>query len=243
MKYTVNRGAKEIGQFELADVQALMNAGVLLPTDSFWFQGMTEAKPVSSLFAQESSLSPQVASNIDPPTRMESIVPAPTPKEDGPCCPTCKSTDVIKAYAAYEKYKRQYSFGAATIHGPTLSGGGNSINNAGLKCAPPAKPERLQEIIPERLLSVLCGAGGAGLLLVGLAFMVNDNGKPSYYGIPFIVIGAFAIKACVSLVKTWKNRETELEAIFERMQIKHKIDLANYVRKWRCNKCGGMFQE
>jgi hypothetical protein len=35
MKYMVNRGAKEIGQFELADIQALMNAGVILPTDSF----------------------------------------------------------------------------------------------------------------------------------------------------------------------------------------------------------------
>ena len=149
MKYMVNRGAKEIGQFELADIQALMNAGVILPTDSFWFQGMTEAKPVSSLFAQESSLSPRATANIEPPTRLESIVPAPTPKEDGPCCPTCKSTDVIKAYAAYEKYKRQYSFGAATIHGPTLSGGGNSINNTGLKCAPPAKPKDCKKSSPK----------------------------------------------------------------------------------------------
>ena len=76
-----------------------------------------------------------------------------------------------------------------------------------------------------------------------MAFFMNRNKQPFYYGIPFIIIGAFAIKVCVSLVKTWKIRETELEAIFERMQIKHKIDLANYVRKWRCNKCGGMFQE
>lgn len=59
MKYTVNRGAQQIGQFELADIQALMNAGVILPTDLFWFQGMPEWTPVSSLFAPPTGLTTQ----------------------------------------------------------------------------------------------------------------------------------------------------------------------------------------
>ena len=242
MKYTVNRGSQEIGKFELSDIQALMNAGVILPTDYFWFQGMPKMKPVSSLFAQDGSLSSQAATNMEPANRTGNIMPTPTPKEAGPSCPACTSTDVIRAYAAYEKYKLHFSFAATTVHGPRISGAGNSINDAGIKCAPPAKPERLQEIIPERLLSVIFGAGGAGFIVFGLAFFVNKSGQSPYYGIPLVLLGAYGIKVCSSLVATWKQREAELEAIFERMQIRHKIDLQNYARRWRCNKCAGMFQ-
>lgn len=64
MKYSIKRGNAEIGKFELADIQALMNAGVILPTDYFQVAGMEEWRPVSSLFNKEGAQPPQV---IAPP--------------------------------------------------------------------------------------------------------------------------------------------------------------------------------
>lgn len=41
MQYLIRRGSVEIGKFALADIKALMNAGVILPTDLFSIEGMT----------------------------------------------------------------------------------------------------------------------------------------------------------------------------------------------------------
>jgi hypothetical protein len=245
MKYTVNRGSQEIGKFELADIQALMNAGVILPTDYFWFQGMSEWKPISSLFAAQPSALPQV---VVPP--LPSAQPAPSgqvvmTQQIGPSCPSCYSTDVIKAHAAYEASLQQHSLSAGTSSGFRLWAGGESINKVGVKCAPPIKPEKIEPFILERLLALGSGLVAFGFGLPGL-MMVLDKNVVTYVAIPgagvgMLFIGAMPAVACFFFVKAWRRREAEIEADYQKSLRNYKARMADYVRTWRCNKCGVMY--
>jgi hypothetical protein len=245
MKYTVNRGSQEIGKFELADIQALMNAGVILPTDYFWFQGMSEWKPISSLFAAQPSALPQV---VVPP--LPSAQPAPSgqvvmTQQIGPSCPSCYSTDVIKAHASYEASLQQHSLSAGTSSGFRLWAGGESINKVGVKCAPPIKPEKIEPFILERLLALGSGLVAFGFGLPGL-MMVLDKNVVTYVAIPgagvgMLFIGAMPAVACFFFVKAWRRREAEIEADYQKSLRNYKARMADYVRTWRCNKCGVMY--
>jgi hypothetical protein len=245
MKYTVNRGSQEIGKFELADIKALMNAGVILPTDYFWFQGMSEWKPVSTLFAQQVSMAPQVVVPPLPTTRTESTGHVVMTQQIGPSCPSCYSTDVIKAYAAYEASLQQHSLAAGTSSGFRLWAGGETINKVGIKCAPPIKPEKIEPFILERVLALGSGLVAFGFGLPGLMMVLNKD-VVTYVAIPgagmgMLFIGAMPAVACFFFVKAWRRREAEIEADYQKTLRIHKSQMADYVRTWRCNKCGVMY--
>lgn len=245
MKYTVNRGSQEIGKFELADIQALMNAGVILPTDYFWFQGMSEWKPVSTLFAQQGSTTPQVVTPPLPAARTENTGQVVMTQQVGPSCPSCYSTDVIKAYAAYEASMQQHSLSAGASSGFRLWAGGETINKVGIKCAPPIKPEKIEPFIMARV-----GVTGAGLVafvagLSGLSMVLVEDKyvqeKLLGEGVGMLFLAVIAGAACFFFVKAWRRREAEIEADYQKTLRIHKSQMADYVRTWRCNKCGVMY--
>lgn len=237
MKYTVNRGSVEIGQFELKDIQALMNAGVILPTDYFWFQGMSEWKPVSSLFAPAPGSAQQA---MPPAVRADNPPSIVVTKEMGPSCPSCHSSDVIKAHAAYEATLQQHSLSAGTSGGFRLWAGGETINKVGIKCAPPTKPEKTTPFILARALAVIAGLFSFGFGMSALSMVIS---KGLGEGIGPLLLSIFAGVACFYCVRAWRNREAEIEADFQRQLRQHKAALADYVRTWRCNKCGIMYQD
>jgi hypothetical protein len=239
MKYTVNRGSQEIGKFELTDIQALMNAGVILPTDYFWFQGMSEWKLISSLFAQEAKMAPQVVVPPLPSARQDLPGQVVMTKQIGPSCPSCYSTDVIKAHAAYEASLQQHSLSAGTSSGFRLWAGGESINKVGVKCAPPVKPEKIEPFMLSRLLTIATGLIAFALGAAGVAQLQRSSSRES--GVSFIFFAVFAAIACFFCVKAWRRQEAEIEADYQKALRNYKARMADYVRTWRCNKCGVMY--
>ena len=237
MKYTVNRGSQEIGKFELADIKALMNAGVILPTDYFWFQGMSEWKPVSTLFAQQVSMAPQVVVPPLPTTRTESTGHVVMTQQIGPSCPSCYSTDVIKAYAAYEASLQQHSLAAGTSSGFRLWAGGETINKVGIKCAPPIKPERIDGVGTERMLTLLSAIVGVTCTTLGAFLVMEVRGA----GAGLLAVGIGSSVAFYFFYKTWKANEAVAEAQHQSTLQQYKANLADYARTWRCNKCGVMY--
>jgi hypothetical protein len=239
MKYTVTRGSNEIGKFELADIQALMNAGVVLPTDYFWFQGMPEMKPVSSLFAPQASKPAQVpAPPPMPPARIENAGQVVLTKQVGPSCPSCLSSDVIKAQAAYESSLHQHSFASRftnTLKEFTV--GAESINKSGAKCAPPEKPEKTDNASGYLFFALPIGFLG---LVCAIGFISSGLSKE---GIVFGIGGLFSIPLSIVLFKSWKKGEAEIEAAFQLELKRHGREMEEYERTWRCNKCGSMYME
>jgi positive regulator of sigma E activity len=237
MKYTVNRGSQEIGKFELADIQALMNAGVILPTDYFWFQGMSEWKPVSSLFAAQPSAVPQV---VVPPLPAAQHAPAGQvvmTKEVGPSCPSCHSTDVIKAHAAYEASLQQHSLSAGTSSGFRLWAGGESINKVGVKCAPPTKPADVDNTPSERMATLIFGMVGITFSLMGGVDLLHQNKNP------LILIGGLGgLGLSFWFYKRWQKQIEMDQAANLKIKNRFKAEMADYVRTWRCNKCGVMYR-
>lgn len=237
MKYTVNRGSQEIGKFELADIQALMNAGVILPTDYFWFQGMSEWKPVSSLFAAQPSAVPQV---VVPPLPVAQQAPAGQvvmTQQIGPSCPSCHSTDVIKAHAAYEASLQQHSLSAGTSSGFRLWAGGESINKVGVKCAPPAKPAVIDNTASERMAMLLFCLAGIGMSFAGLAFLTLEKN-------PLLLMAGFgSLGLSFWFYKRWQKQIEMDQAANQKLNNKFKAEMADYVRTWRCNKCGVMYRD
>jgi positive regulator of sigma E activity len=237
MKYTVNRGSQEIGKFELADIQALMNAGVILPTDYFWFQGMSEWKPVSSLFAAQPSAVPQV---VVPPLPAAQHAPAGQvvmTKEVGPSCPSCHSTDVIKAHAAYEASLQQHSLSAGTSSGFRLWAGGESINKVGVKCAPPTKPADVDNTPSERMATLIFGMVGITFSLMGGVDVLHQNKNP------LILIGGLGgLGLSFWFYKRWQKQIEMDQAANLKIKNRFKAEMADYVRTWRCNKCGVMYR-
>lgn len=237
MKYTVNRGSQEIGQFELADIKALMNAGVILPTDYFWFQGMPEWKPVSSLFAQEASMPPQVIVPPLPTVRTEGISQVVMTQQIGPSCPSCYSTDVIKAYAAYEASMQQHSLSAGTSSGFRLWAGGETINKVGVKCAPPSKPAIIDNTASERMATLLFCLAGIGVTMAGVALLTLEKN-------PLVLMaGLGSLGLSFWFYKRWQKQIEMDQAENQKLNYKFKAEMADYVRTWRCNKCGVMYQQ
>ncbi len=234
MKYTVNRGEQQIGQFELADIQALMNAGVILPTDVFWFQGMTEWKPVSSLFASQTSLAAQAQPPALPAAqtgRQPSVV---ITKEIGPSCVSCFSTDVMKASAAYELHVKQHSLSAGTLSGLKFWASGETTNKVGASCAPPTQPEKPDPVLLSKILAHFIPVGVVGLIGHGLKDGI-DRGMGS-------IMGGLAL--CVVtyvFYRDWKNTEAKIDSEHKEAVKMHRLKMADYDRTWRCNKCGIMY--
>jgi len=237
MKYTVNRGSQEIGQFELADIKALMNAGVILPTDYFWFQGMPEWKPVSSLFAQEASMPPQVIVPPLPTVRTEGISPVVMTQQIGPSCPSCYSTDVIKASAAYELHVKQHSLSAGTLSGLKFWASGKTTNQVGTNCEPPTKPKLTEGATGWKNLVSVCSM--FSVMFIFIAFVGPGRGVKGGY-LATGIITAFV--AFLSHGK-WKARVAEIEADHQKAMNRYRSQLADYDLTWRCNKCGVMYQQ
>jgi hypothetical protein len=234
MKYTVNRGAQQIGQFELADIQALMNAGVILPTDLFWFQGMPEWTPVSSLFTSHTGLVTQAQPPALPAAQAVSQSSVIITKDIGPSCASCYSTDVMKASAAYELHVKQHSLSAGTLSGLRFWASGETTNKVGANCAPPAKPEKPDPVFLSKILAHFIPVGAVGLIGQGLKDGI-DRGMGS-------IIGGLAL--CVVtyvFYRSWKNAEAEIESEHKEAMKKHRLQMADYDRTWRCNKCGVMY--
>jgi hypothetical protein len=236
MKYTVNRGSQEIGVFELADIQALMNAGVILPTDYFWFQGMSDWKPVSSLFSAQPSAVPQVVVPPLPSAIPDLSGPVVMTKEVGPSCPACHSTDVIKAHAAYEASLQQHSLSAGTSSGFKLWAGGESINKVGVKCAPPAKPAIVDNTPSERMSTLVFGLVGVTLTLLGGISLGSVDKSPMT-----LIAGLGSFGLCYWFYTRWQKQIEMDQAENQKLNYKLKAEMADYVRTWRCNKCGVMY--
>lgn len=238
MKYTVNRGSQEIGHFELNDIKALINAGVILPTDYFWFQGMTEWKPVGSLFPQEAGAIQTAISPSLPVTRAEAVGQVVMTKVIGPSCPSCQSTDVIKAFAAYEASLQKHSVSASTSTGIGFWAGGESINKVGVKCAPPTKPELIDSSSTPRMLTVVLGLMGLGFTLAGVITVFVARGHGDVGAIAF---GLAAGCGSFFSYKAWTKSKTGAQDAYQEAMRKYKEDIAAYARTWRCNKCGIMY--
>ena len=236
MKYTVNRGSQEIGKFELSDIQALMNAGVILPTDYFWFQGMSEWKPVSSLLSAQPSAVPQVVVPPLPSASPDLSGPVVMTKEVGPSCPSCHSTDVVKAHAAYESSLQQHSLSAGTSSGFRFWAGGESINKVGVKCAPPSKPAVVDNASSERMATLLLSAVGFIFTLLGTLSLILDFNSPMS-----LVAGLVSLGLAYFFYKRWKKQVEIDQAETQKLNYKFKAEMADYVRTWRCNKCGVMY--
>jgi hypothetical protein len=236
MKYTVNRGSQEMGQFELADIQALINAGVILPTDNFWFQGMTEAKPVSSLFASQAHIPPQVPAHAQPPAMMANSDQFVLTKLVGPSCPSCSSTDVTKAKAAYESSLQQHSFATSLTNTlKEFTVGAETINKSGAKCAPPEKPEKTDNASGYLFFALPIGFFG-----LACAIGITSLGL-SKEGVAFGIGAVFSIPLSLLLFKSWKKGEAEIETAFQLELKRHRQQMEDYDRTWRCNKCGVMY--
>jgi hypothetical protein len=233
MKYTVNRGAQQIGQFELADIQALMNAGVILPTDVFWFQGMTEWKPVSSLFASQTSLAVQALPPTLPAAQTGGQPSVIITKDIGPSCASCFSTDVMKASAAYELHVKQHSLTAGTLSGLKFWASGETTNQVGANCAPPAQPEKPAPMLWSRLFVLISALTTTAFAASGLSAGQDGWG--------FLVLAFFTGLICFICVRAWRNAETEIEEGHKKAMNEYHSQMADYDRTWRCNKCGVMY--
>lgn len=234
MQYLIRRGSVEIGKFALADIKALMNAGVILPTDLFSIEGMTETKPVSSLFAQETSLSAPAGAPPLPALRAENGGQVVLTMAIGPSCSSCLSTDVMKASAAYDLHVKQHSLSAGTLSGLRFWASGKTTNQVGANCAPPAKPEKPDPVFLSKILAHMIPVGVVGLIAQGLKDGI-DKGMGS-------IMGGLAL--CVVtyvFYRSWKNAETEIESEHKEAMKKHRLQMADYDRTWRCNKCGIMY--
>lgn len=74
----------------------------------------------------------------------------------GPFCPSCLSTDVIKASAAHELHVKQHSLSAGTLSGLKFWASGKTTNQVGANCAPPTKPELTERATGWRNLTSVC---------------------------------------------------------------------------------------
>lgn len=234
MQYLIRRGSVEVGKFALADIKALMNAGVILPTDLFSIEGMTETKPVSSLFAQETSLSAPSGAPPLPTIRPENGGQVVLTMAIGPSCSSCLSTDVMKASAAYDLHVKQHSLSAGTLSGLKFWASGKTTNQVGANCAPPAKPEKPDPVFLSKILAHMIPVGVVALIGQGLKDGI-DEGMGS-------IIGGLAL--CVvtyAFYRSWKNAEAEIESEHKEAMKKHRLLMADYDCTWRCNKCGIMY--
>jgi len=80
MKYEVLRGQTKVGSYDFDELKALYQAGVLLPTDIFWIQGMPDWKPLSSLLTPK----PSLATSPSSPSVAPALVAAPRASFGGP---------------------------------------------------------------------------------------------------------------------------------------------------------------
>jgi hypothetical protein len=234
MKYTVNRGSQEIGQFELADIKALMNAGVILSTDYFWFQGMSDWKPVSSLFAPQTGMAVQTLPPALPAAQAGSQPSVIITKDIGPSCVSCFSTDVMKASAAYELHVKQHSLSAGTLSGLKFWASGETTNKVGDNCAPPAKPEKPEPVFLSKILVHMSAVGVIGLIAQGLKDGM-DRGMGSLMGGLALCIATYVC------YRVWKNAEAKIDSEHKEAVKKHRLQMTDYDRTWRCNKCGVMY--
>ena len=236
MQYLIRRGSVEIGKFALADIKALMNAGVILPTDLFSIEGMTETKPVSSLFAQETSLTAPTGVPPLPAVRIENGGQVILTMAVGPSCSSCLSTDVIKASAAYELHVKQHSLSAGTLSGLKFWASGKTTNQVGTNCEPPTKPELTEGATGLKNLVSVCSMFAAMFILI--AFVSPGRGVEGGYLVTGVIT---AFIAFLSHGK-WKARVAEIEADHQKAVNRYRSQLADYDRTWRCNKCGVMYQ-
>jgi hypothetical protein len=235
MKYTVNRGSQEIGQFELADIKALMNAGVILSTDYFWFQGMSDWKPVSSLFAPQTGMAVQTLPPALPAAQAGSQPSVIITKDIGPSCVSCFSTDVMKASAAYELHVKQHSLSAGTLSGLKFWASGKTTNQVGANCAPPAMPLKSEPMLWSRLFVLIFA-----LTTTALAASGFSGGNE---GLGFLILALITGAFCYLCFRAWRRAEAEIEADHQKAMNLHRAQLADYYRTWRCNKCGVMYQQ
>lgn len=234
MQYLIRRGSVEIGKFALADIKALMNAGVILPTDLFSIEGMTETKPVSSLFAKETSLSAPAGAPPLPALRAENGGQVVLTMAIGPSCSSCLSTDVMKASAAYDLHVKQHSLSAGTLSGLRFWASGKTTNQVGANCAPPAKPEKPDPVFLSKILAHMTPVGVVGLIGQGLKDGINK-------GMGSIMGGLVLCVVTYVFYRSWKNAEAEIESEHKEAMKKHRLQMADYDRTWRCNKCGVMY--
>lgn len=237
MKYTVNRGSQELGKFELADIKALINAGVILPTDYFWFQGMPDWKPVGSLFQQEAVAIQPASPHSLPVARAEDVGQVVMTKDIGPSCPSCQSTDVIKAFTAYEASSQKHSMSAYTSNLIGFWAGGESINKVGVKCAPPTKPELIDSSSTPRILTVALGLMGLAFGVPGVIVLVaggHGNAGDTAFGL---------VAGCGSFFsyRAWMKGKRDAQDAYQKAMRRYKDNVAAYARTWHCNKCGIMY--
>jgi len=233
MQYLIRRGSVEIGKFALADIKALMNAGVILPTDLFSIEGMTDTKPVSSLFAQETSLSAPAGAPPLPALRAENGGQVVLTMAIGPSCSSCLSTDVMKASAAYDLHVKQHSLSAGTLSGLRFWASGKTSNQVGANCAPPTKPVKSEPMLWSRLFVLIFALTTTALAASGL------SGGNEGFGFLFLALisGLF----CYLCFGAWRKAEAEIEAEHQKELNRFQAKMADYDRTWRCNKCGVMY--
>lgn len=235
MLYLIRRGSVEIGKFALADIKALMNAGVILPTDLFTIEGMTEAKPVSSLFSQETGLAAPEGPPPLPVFRTESGGQVVLTMAVGPSCSSCLSTDVMKASAAYELHVKQHSISAGTLSGLKFWASGKTTNQVGDNCAPPTMPELPDSAGNWKNLTNVSSMFAVMFFL--LAFLGPGRGVHGGY----IALGSLTAIIGFFSHRKWKARVAEIEAEHLKAMNRYRSQLADYDRTWRCNKCGVMY--
>ena len=243
MKYTVNRGSQELGKFELADIKALINAGVILPTDYFWFQGMPDWKPVGSLFQQEAVAIQPASPHSLPVARAEDVGQVVMTKDIGPSCPSCQSTDVIRAFTAYEASSHKHSMSAYTSNLIGFWAGGESINKVGVKCAPPTKPELIDSSFTQRILTVALGLMGLAFGMFSIVGLVLVDGGHGKAGDTAFVL-AFAAGSFFSFLfsyRAWMKGKRDIQDAYQKAMRRYKDNVAAYARTWHCNKCGVMY--
>lgn len=233
MQYLIRRGSVEIGKFALADIKALMNAGVILPTDLFCIEGMTETKPVSSLFAQETSQSAPAGSPPLPALRAENGGQVVLTMAIGPSCSSCLSTDVMKASAAYDLHVKQHSLSAGTLSGLKFWASGKTTNQVGANCAPPIKPFQSEPMLWSRLFVLIFGVTTVALAAKGL---IEGN-----KGLGLLFLSLISGSFCYLCFRAYRKAQAEIEADHQKAMNRYRTQLDAYYRTWRCNKCGVMY--
>ena len=236
MQYLIRRGLVEIGKFALADIKALMNAGVILPTDLFSIEGMTETKPVSSLFAQETSLPTPTGVPPLPTVRTENGGQVVLTMAVGPSCPSCYSTDVIKARASHELHVKQHSLSAGTLSGLSFWASGKTTNQVGANCAPPIAPEKTESASGWQMITLFTSLFAAILILFSCI-------GPREHVLGYASGAVFTGVICFFCFKQMKARMEEIETNHVNAIKEHQRKMADYDRTWRCNKCGVMYQQ
>ena len=236
MQYLIRRGSVEIGKFALADIKALMNAGVILPTDLFSIEGMTETKLVSSLFAQETSLTAPTGVPPLPTVRIENGGQVILTMAVGPSCSSCLSTDVIKASAAYELHVKQHSLSASTLSGLKFWASGKTTNQVGANCAPPVAPEKTESASGWQMITLFTSLSAAVLVLFSCV-------GPREHLLGYAAGAALTGFICFFCFKQMKARMEEIETNHDKAMNEHQRKMADYYRTWRCNKCGVMYQQ